>query len=67
MRPTPKHVKTFVRIHGYNAMQEIIDRTFFDLWKSGYNVKEMKQTMQRQFGTEDPSIRRMIEKKFTAK
>lgn len=67
MRPTPDYIKTFVRIHGYRHLQEKMDATFFDLWRSGYNAKEMKETMYKEFGTEDPMIRGMLEKKFTAK
>lgn len=60
MRPTPDNIKAFISNQGYGALERAIKATYWDLYKAGYNRKEMKETMSRKYGTEDEFIRAFI-------
>lgn len=60
MRPTPDNIKTYLRIHGYGGIKRAIRASYWDLYKKGYNRKEMKEALSREFGTEDEYIRNII-------
>lgn len=60
MRPTPSHIKAIIAQQGYGGVERAIKATYWDLYRLGYNTKEMKETMSRDFGTEDQIIRAFI-------
>jgi|TARA_R100000482_G_scaffold84975_1_gene33904 hypothetical protein len=60
MRPTPDNIKAIIAQQGYGGIKKAIRATYWDLYKAGYNRKEMKETLSRAFGTEDAFIRNFI-------
>jgi len=60
MRPTPTHIKAIIAQHGYGGVKKAIWASYWDLYKAGYNRKEMKETLSKEFGTEDQFIRNII-------
>ena len=60
MRPTPTHIKAIIAQQGYGGIKKAIRASYWDLFKAGYNAKEMKETICKEFGTEDAFIRNII-------
>ena len=60
MRTTPDNIKAVLRQQGYGAIKRAIRASYWDLYKAGYNRKEMKETLMKEFGTEDRFIRETI-------
>jgi len=60
MRPTPENIKAIIAQQGYGGIKKAIRASYWDLFKAGYNRKEMKETLSREFGTEDAMIRNFI-------
>jgi len=60
MRQTPENIKAIIAQHGYGGIKKAIRASYWDLFKAGYNRKEMKETLSREFGTEDAFIRNFI-------
>ena len=60
MRTTPDNIKAMIAQQGYGGVERAVKATYWDLYKAGYNRKEMKEAMSRQFGTEDEFIRAFI-------
>lgn len=57
---TPDNIKAVLRQQGYGAIKRAIRASYWDLYKAGYNRKEMKETLMKEFGTEDRFIRETI-------
>lgn len=60
MRTTPDTIKAMIAQQGYGGIKKAIRASYWDLYKAGYNRKEMKETLSREFGTEDAFIRNLI-------
>ncbi len=45
---------------GYGGIKKVIRASYWELYKAGYNRKEMKEALSREFGTEDEYIRNLI-------
>ena len=60
MRPTPANITAMIAEQGYGGVKKAIRSSYWDLYKAGYNRKEMKETLSREFGTEDAMIRNFI-------
>lgn len=60
MRMTPDNIKAVLRQQGYGAIKRAIRASYWDMYKAGYNRKEMKETLMKEFGTEDRFIRETI-------
>ncbi len=60
MRPTPENIKAIIAQQGYGGIKKAIRASYWDLYKAGYNRKEMKETLSREFGTDDAFIRNII-------
>ena len=61
---TPDNIKAVLRQQGYGAIKRAIRASYWDLYKAGYNRKEMKETLMKEFGTEDRFIRETINDYF---
>lgn len=57
---TPDNIKAVLRQQGYGAIKRAIRASYWDMYKAGYNRKEMKETLMKEFGTEDRFIRETI-------
>jgi|TARA_Y100000015_G_scaffold42290_1_gene49572 hypothetical protein len=66
MRPTPDNIKAIIAQQGYGGIKKAIRASYWDLYKAGYNRKEMKETLSQEFGTEDPFIRNIIYFQFNS-
>ena len=64
MRPTPDNIKAILAQKGYGAIRKAIRASYWDLFRGGYNRKEMKETLSKEFGTEDAHIRALIYLQF---
>jgi len=45
---------------GYGGVKKAIRASYWELYRLGYNLKEMKEALSREFGTEDAFIRNFI-------
>ena len=45
---------------GYGGVKKAIRASYWELYRLGYNLKEMKEALAREFGTEDAFIRNFI-------
>ena len=45
---------------GYGGVKKAIRASYWELYRLGYNAKEMKEALSREFGTEDAFIRNFI-------
>ena len=64
MRATPENIKAIIRQQGYGGIKRAIRESYWDMYKLGYNKKEMKETLMKEFGTEDTNIRQTIDLYF---
>ena len=53
MRPTPTHIKAIIAQQGYGGIKKAIRASYWDLYKAGYNRKEMKETVAHYWATMD--------------
>ena len=61
MRPTPANITAMIAEQGYGGIKKAIRASYWELvHRLGYNRKEMKETLSREFGTEDAFIRNFI-------
>ena len=60
MRPTPPNIQAIIAQQGYGGIKKAVRASYWDLFKAGYNRKEMKEALCREFGTEDAFIRNII-------
>jgi hypothetical protein len=60
MRATPVKIQELVRQSGYGCVKRAIHASYWELYAAGYNRKEMKEALCREFGTEDEYIRNII-------
>lgn len=60
MRPTPENIKAIIAQQGYGGIKKAIRASYWDLYRLGYNAKEMKEALSREFGTEEAMIRNFI-------
>ena len=45
---------------GYGGVKKAIRASYWELYRLGYNAKEMKEALSREYGTEDAFIRNII-------
>lgn len=45
---------------GYGGVKKAIRSSYWELYRLGYNLKEMKEALSREYGTEDAMIRNFI-------
>ncbi len=43
MRATPDNIKAIIRQQGYGGVKRAIRESYWDMYKLGYNKKEMKE------------------------
>ena len=60
MRPTPANITAMIAQQGYGGVKKAIRASYWELYRLGYNAKEMKEALSREYGTEDAFIRNMI-------
>jgi len=60
MRPTPKNIARMIMEQGYGGVKKAVRASYWELYRAGYNRKEMKEALCREFGTEDAFIRNLI-------
>ena len=60
MRPTPANITAMIAELGYGGVKKAIRASYWELYRLGYNIKEMKEALAREFGTEDAMIRNFI-------
>ena len=60
MRPTPANITAMIAQQGYGGVKKAIRATYWELYRLGYNLKEMKEALSREYGTEDAFIRHFI-------
>ena len=60
MRQTPENITAMISELGYGGVKKAIRASYWDLYRLGYNAKEMKEALSREFGTADPMIRNFI-------
>ena len=65
MRPTPQHIKEILAQQGYGGIRKAIHASYWDMYKAGYNSKEMLMALRQEFGTEDVYIRQTIQHYFS--
>lgn len=65
MRPTPQHIKAILAQQGYGGIRRAIHDSYWDMYKAGYNNREMLVTLWKEFGTEDVIIRETIKQYFS--
>jgi hypothetical protein len=64
MIATPDNIKAIIRKQGHGGIKRAIRESYWDMYKLGYNKKEMKETLMKEFGTEDTYIRQTIDLYF---
>lgn len=64
MYMTPPNIKKVVAQQGHGPVLKALRMSYFDLYRAGYNYKEMKQTLREEFGTEDGIINRELHRLF---
>jgi hypothetical protein len=60
MRQTPENITAMIAELGYGGVKKAIRASYWELYRLGYNAKEMKEALAREFGTADPMIRNFI-------
>ena len=60
MRPTPANITAMIAQQGYGGVKKAIRASYWELYRLGYNLKEMKEALSREYGTEDAFIRNCI-------
>ena len=59
---TPPHILEVLRNKGYEPVLKAIRLSCVDMWRSGYNWKEIHNTLIREFGITDPRIKDEIQR-----
>jgi hypothetical protein len=60
MRATPANITAMIAEQGYGGVKKAVRASYWELYRLGYNAKEMKEALVREYGTEDAFIRNMI-------
>ena len=60
MRATPANITAMIAQQGYGGVKKAIRASYWELYRLGYNAKEMKEALSREYGTEDAFIRNFI-------
>lgn len=60
MRQTPENITAMIAEQGYGGVKKAVRASYWELYRLGYNAKEMKEALSREYGTEDAHIRAFI-------
>jgi len=60
MRSTPANITAMIAEQGYGGVKKSIRASYWELYRLGYNAKEIKEALSREYGTEDAFIRNCI-------
>ncbi len=60
MRQTPANITAMIAEQGYGGVKKAVRASYWELYRLGYNAKEMKEALSREYGTDDAHIRAFI-------
>ena len=64
MYMTPPTIKKVIAQQGYGPVLKALRMSYFDLYRAGYNRKEMMRTLRKEFGTENGIINSELNRLF---